>query len=448
VRFIAHYRARRDPDALNEIASSAFCLFSAFGVLTYGIAVVLALSLGRLFHLSPDQAAIGRTVLLVTALYVAMGMAFSVFGAVINGFQLYHVNNRVGIASTLATAIVNVVVLQAGYGLIELVICTTAVRMLSYWVYRANAYRVVPSLRVRVGLFRRARVRELTTFSIYMAIIDWAIKVNYSVDVIVIGFFLNTAAVAMWSVPQRLAETTLRLTNQLNEVLFPVVVDHHTSSRLGRLQRILLVCTRLSLATVIPIGGALILLAAPLIEAWVGPDFGGSAIVAQLLALTVIVRVGCATSSVLLKGAGRHRLVAACNSATALVNLALSVALVRRWGLAGVAIGTLVPVASATLILVPSACRLVRLPIRRMLVESVWPALWPAAPMVAYVALTRPFFGLSLPAVALEMILSAGIYAAAFLGLAISSSDRRRVVNKLVELTGGPRVSMAPSEGV
>ena len=52
------------------------------------------------------------------------------FGGVINGFQRYDLNNIVGTASSIATAIVNVIVLLAGYGLVELVVATTAVRVL------------------------------------------------------------------------------------------------------------------------------------------------------------------------------------------------------------------------------------------------------------------------------------------------------------------------------
>ena len=66
-----------------------------------------------------------------------------------------------------------------------------------------------------------------------MLLIDWANKVNYAVDALVIGVFLNTGAVALWSVSQRLAETTQRLTNQLNDVLFPNVVDNERASRSG-----------------------------------------------------------------------------------------------------------------------------------------------------------------------------------------------------------------------
>jgi len=119
--------------------------------------------------------------------------------------------------------------------------------------------------------------------------------------------------------------------------------------QVDRLQRLFLVGTRLSLATVVPIAAVLILMAGPLIRAWVGPGFDGSVIVVQLLASIVVVRVGTATASTLLKGAGRHRLVAVVNVVTAIVNVSLSIALVKPLGLAGVAIGTLVPVSAAAI---------------------------------------------------------------------------------------------------
>src|SRR4030095_9063393 len=344
VKFVAQYRARQCARALNEIRSTMFSLFVGFGTIAYLTALALSFNLANLFNLTPDQAHTGRIVLLVISVYVAAGIAFSVFGGVINGFQRYDLNNIVGAASSIVAAAVHVLLLLAGYGLVELVIATTTVRLLTYWVYRANAYRVFPGLQLRMRLFSRARLHEVTTVSIYMALIAWGNKLHYSGDALVTGAFLNTSAVAVWSIAQRLAETTQRLTNQLNDVLFPAIVDHDTAQRSNRLQKIFLVWTRLSVASVVPIGGALMLLSRPLIYAWVGPSFEGSVVIIRLLAFTVIVRVACATSTTLLKGAGRHRLLAFVNIGTSLVNVALSVALVGRFGLAGVAVGTLIPV--------------------------------------------------------------------------------------------------------
>ena len=106
VKFVAQYRARRDYRGLNEILSTIFVVFAAFGVFTYLVAIVVAVFLGRFFLLSPEQVHIGRIVLLITSLNVAAGTAFSVFGGVINGFQRFDLNNIVGTVSSIVTATV------------------------------------------------------------------------------------------------------------------------------------------------------------------------------------------------------------------------------------------------------------------------------------------------------------------------------------------------------
>jgi O-antigen/teichoic acid export membrane protein len=441
VKFVAQYRARRDLRALNEILSTTFVLFAALAAVTSLVAIGLAVYIDRIFQLTPDQVNLGRLVLLVTSVNVAAGTMFSVFGGVINGFQRFDLNNIVGTVSSVITAIVNVVVLSLGYGLAELVIATTVVRVLTYGVYRANAYRVFPGLRLSASLFTRARLREITGFSIYMALIDWARRLNYGVDAFVIGAFMNTAAVAVFSIGQRLAEMTLRLTNQLSEVLFPTVVDNDAASRAARLQVIFLQGTKLSLATVIPIGGALMLMGTPLVHAWVGPDFAGSVIVLHLLTLTVIVRVGTGTATTLLKGAGRHRLVAYTTIAAAAINFSLSIAFVRSMGLMGVALGTLLPVtASSIFVLFPAGARRVQVSMARALAEAVWPAAWPAAAMIAFVEATRDLVGPSLIAVAAEMIAASLVYAVTFLFFGIGPVERRFYFSKGAELAGGWRV--------
>jgi len=441
VKFVAQYRAKRDVRALNETLSTTFYVFAAFGVLTYLVAIVIAVFIGRVLHLSPDQVHIARLVLLITTVFVALGTACTVFGAVINGFQRYDINNVTGTASTIVIAVVNVLVLWAGYGLVELVIATTVVRVLTFGIYRANAYRVFPEMRLRFDLFRRDRLKELTSFSIFMALIDWSNKLNYSIDAIVIGIVMGTGPVAVWSVGQRLAEAAQRLTNQLNEVIFPNIVDHSSSERLDRLQRLFLVGTRLTLATVVPISAVLLLMAGPLVRAWVGPDFGGSVIVVQLLALVVVVRVGNATSATLLKGADRHRLVAGVNVVTAIVNVSLSVVLAKSMGLAGVAIGTLVPcTVSAFFVLFPASCSRVGVSVRRAFMEAVWPALWPAGTMAAYILISRPMIPASLPAVLVNMGVAVSIYAATFLAFGIDAVERRFYLSKAFEVTTRMRV--------
>jgi len=432
VKFVAHYRAQRNTSALNEIVSTIFFVFAAIGLLTYAGAVLLAMNLQRLFTITAGDAVIGQNLLLITGAYVAMGFPFSVFGAVVNGFQRNYLNGRIAILTTITVALANAAVLMMGYGLILLVAVTTAIRTLSYFAYRLNAYRVFPELRINIAHVNLARLREITTFSIFMLLIDLANKLNYSTDTIVIGVFLGPASVAVWAVAARLIQIIHQMTGQLNAALLPVVVDGAALGHTDRLRKVLLQGTRLSLAMVIPAACGVALVAEPLIVGWVSAEYTASAAVLRVLAAVVIIRVGNATATTLLKGAGRHRLLAYSNLSIAVLNLALSAALVQQFGLNGVAFGTLLPLAVVSLVfLFPSACRVVALRVRVAFREAVWPAVWPALLIAALIFGSRHSAGTE-PIV--EAVITAVLYPAIFLGLAVKRSERQWYLEKSREL--------------
>ncbi len=425
VRFVAQYRARRDADGLNEIASTLFGIFSVTGCLAYAVFLLVAFNIEHLVRAPADQAT-ARSLLLIIGVYVSLGFPFSVFGGIINGFQRYDVNNIVGICSSVLVAIVNVVMLTAGFDLVQLVAATTTVRVLTYFVYRINAYHVFPALALRPSRFQWSRVREITGFSIYISIIDWSNKLNYSIDALIIGAYLSTAAVTLWTVPQRIAEVLQRFTNQLNGVLLPVVVDSASGERRERLRAIFVQGTRLSLVSVVPLAAALVLLARPLIHAWLGPRFDGSIVVARVLIAVVAVRVGSATATTVLKGAGQHRVLAFSNAGAALANVGLSLLWIRRFGLVGQALGTLLPVACTSIgLLWPIACRRVGLTVAHAFRLAVWPALWPVAVMTVVVIPLRDALPARLWSVALIGAAGVFCYAATFLAFAVKQDERR-----------------------
>jgi O-antigen/teichoic acid export membrane protein len=185
----------------------------------------------------------------------------------------------------------------------------------------------------------------------------------------------------------------------------------------------------------------------PVIRTWVGtrkPELLGSVPVLQILAVAVAIRVGNGTATTLLKGAGQHRMLAGVHLATGVANVALSIVLVQTWGLAGVAVGTLVPTAlSAFLIVYPAACRRVGVPLRAALVYAILPALWPALVVGAALVLTRAILPGEFPALVAQVALGGLLYLALFVA-AVGSRDRALYAAQVRRLLGRRRVIGGP----
>jgi O-antigen/teichoic acid export membrane protein len=226
----------------------------------------------------------------------------------------------------------------------------------------------------------------------------------------------------------------------LNDALFPSVVDSDAAQREDRLQTILVQGTKLSLALGAPLCLGLIVLADPLVAGWVGPRFSESVLPTQILLAVVLVRVSTASANLILRGAGQHRLLAFTNASAAIVNVALSVALVRPLGLVGVALGTFVPVTISTaFVLFPAACRRVAMPIHRPVLRAMWPAIWPALVMIALLRFGAPLRPDGLRGVALHFAAGGLVYAGLFLAFAMDADERRLYWTKVRALVARQR---------
>jgi O-antigen/teichoic acid export membrane protein len=84
-----------------------------------------------------------------------------------------------------------------------------------------------------------------------------------------------------------------------------------------------------------------------------------------------------------LQGMARHRLLAATSLGSGLVNLALSIALVRPLGLTGVALGTLIPNAIEFAIIIPFVMKVIGVRPGNFLKEVLLPVLGPGLLMVS-----------------------------------------------------------------
>jgi O-antigen/teichoic acid export membrane protein len=161
--------------------------------------------------------------------------------------------------------------------------------------------------------------------------------------------------------------------------------------------------------------------------------------VIYVLSIVVALRVGNATSTVILKGHGQHQLLAFSNIAMAISNLVLSIALVRWYGLVGVALGTLIPMIATSLFLIfPAACRRLELRPFQVFQHSVWPVAWPAAVMAAILLATRSWNREGWAFLFFQVMFGGVVYTTLFLKFAISKGEREWYLGVIREVVNWP----------
>jgi O-antigen/teichoic acid export membrane protein len=345
--------------------------------------------------------------------------------AVLRGLQRFGLINLIAVSATLAQAAATVAVLLLGGGVVGLAAISIPLTALTQVPMLVVIRRVAPDLRVGFRGAQRRLVSTVISFSASLVVINSAGVTKTKTDEIVIAGALPLATVAPYSIARRVSELPTRLTYQFVRVLFPLASELHGAGDRARLRTLYVDSTRLTLALFVPLGIGLMVLADPFLTAWVGAAYGRDAHVATILVGAAMLDIVIWPAASMLQGSNAHRPLALFAAATALVNLGLSIALVRSMGVTGVAFGTLIAAGLEVLVVVPFAMRRYAVGARTMVLEAFAPGLLPAVPAVAALfALRAALAPSSLAAVVLVGAIGALVYAAGYLSFSASAAER------------------------
>lgn len=429
VRQITQADAQGDENGVNEVLSTFLVVYGALGLVALAATALLALTvLPRFPNLSPEQIPTAQWVLGILGFRMAIGFPMGIFGAVTTARQRFALTGSVAIAVALLQAAATFLILRAGYGLVPLVAATTSLNVLSYVAYAAVARQTFPGMRLSPSLFSRRQVREVTAFSFYLFLISIAIHVGTSVDNLIIGAFAGTSAIAVYTVALRLAEYQRQLCGQFSGFLFPLMVRFDASGDGEAMRATLVDGTRLALGLVSGVTVCLLAFGGDIVTFWMGPGFSGSIVPLYLLALAGVIVVAQGPAGNSLLATGRHRLVAGVSILNILLNIVLSLALVSRYGLTGVAFGTTIPyiVLNAGIVM-PVAARAVNIPVFAFFASVLTPSLMAAVPAAAVAVLIRT---MTTPGSFLTVVAQAAVvgilFVAAFCMVGLRGRDRAR----------------------
>jgi O-antigen/teichoic acid export membrane protein len=361
-RFVAHYAANDDATDLGRVVSTALFTNGAFGILVLAIAGVVAWNLDLLLTVPGDWTHTARGLVLVFGVGSALGFPLNLFGHVLEGFQRFTWIGGVQATLTVVRAGLTVWVLSHGYGVLAVGVVTLATTVAGSLIYAGVVHRIYPQLRVRWASVDRAMFRQLAGFGLVACAIGVAAMLRFQADALVIGAFLSVQAVAHYSIASKLIFYVTDVVQAMAWVFTPVFSHLDAKRDLRRLGQALVKANRYSSFVAFPLTAFVAVAGQSLISVWVGSRYVSSYPVLLVLLLPTSLYLAQAGSPKLLYGMARHSVLAVVFLLEGVANLVLSIALVRRYGLLGVALGTAIPMAITSLFVLPLyVCRLLGL---------------------------------------------------------------------------------------
>lgn len=393
VRYVAKYSATGQHDEMNQLINTAMLSYGGIGAVAMLI-TLLATYYIRMFHgVHTNSLAEARWLLLMVGSSVSLGFPLGVFSGVLEGLQRFYLLYFVNITSTLLRALLIVVALRRGDGLLTIAFITVSLPLLNQMVNGIAAFRL---LRIRLGIrhVKRSTLKLIASYSSTTFIIIIAGRLRFKTDALVIGTFVSATAITYFTIGSRLVDYSTEVVTSLAQIFIPMSSQSQAQGDLDGLRKIFVVGNRACAFIMFPITAILTILGKSLIEAWVGPKYVATSYPVMLVLLyPMMLMYAQSASGRTLWGLAKHRTWAWVVLAEGISNLILSVILVRPYGIMGDAIGTAIPLTCSMLFFLPQhLCRLLGIKLRAYIQHAFLLPLALCIPLVAVLLLMRNWF--------------------------------------------------------
>ncbi len=353
VRYVSKFTAVEDNEGLARFFNTSLATYACIGLVATLVTLVGSHFVGSLFHIAPNFLTTARWLFLIVGLSVALGFPLGIFAGILEGLQRFYLLNFTNIVALVLRAALTVIALRRGYGLLMVGTITVLLPLLSAVARAFLVFRILP---IPIGwkYVDRSVFREMANYSGATFAIQVAYKLRFKTDVLVIGTFLNSAAITQFSIGSRLVDYASEVVSSLAQIFLPMSSQSDAKGDINRLRKIFVAGNRACALIIFPVAAILIILGKAVIEAWVGRKYvaGSYPVLIMILIPTTLVLAQNATPRILF-GMAKHKTLAWITSIEGVANLILSVVLVRRLGVIGDAIGTAVPLSFTALYFTP-----------------------------------------------------------------------------------------------
>src|SRR5208283_3166279 len=393
VRYVSKHLATGSKEDLAKLINTALFGYGCVGVVSMAVTAVMSIYVNSWFKIPPEFRSSAHLLIWMVGTSVALGFPLGVVGGFLEGLQRFDILNISTVVQTLLRALLIVVFLRHGWGLVTITFITVALPII------ASLVRVFIALHLRPVLFGwkyvdRPTFRTIVHYSSTTFMIMVAGRLKFKTDEIVIGSMISAAAITYFNIGARIVDYAGGVVNSLAGNFLPVASQSEATGNIGRLRKLFVAGNRLCAFTIFPITASLLILGKSVIEVWVGKKYIATSYpVLVIMIIPSTIMFAQAVSGRVLFGMSKHRTWAWVTLIEGVCNLTLSILLVRPYGIIGDALGTAIPLTCSFLLFMPGhLCRLLGIRLRTYLREAFVLPLVITAPLVAVLLLMKKWY--------------------------------------------------------
>lgn len=346
VRYYAKYKQNNDRASIYRLNGLFLLIFTVIGLIALICGAYLTTHLRLVFDngLTPAEYDLARKLMVLLTINLSLSFPMSVFGTIISANERFVFLKLLGMLRTVVGPLVNIPLLLMGFRSVGLVVSSLAFSLVTDVIY---IYYVIAKLdnKFYFTKFEKGLFRSLFTYTFFIAINMVVDQINNSIDKVLLGRFIGTTSVAVYSVGMSLYSYYMTISTSVSGVFTPRIHaiynatadaqqrDRNISDlfiRVGRIQFLILML----------FASGLVIFGKQFIRFWVGDGYDESYYVLLLIMIPASVPLIQNLGIEIQRAANKHQFRSIIYLGMAICNLILTIYLCQIYGAVGAAFGT------------------------------------------------------------------------------------------------------------
>lgn len=343
-RFSARFIAQKDEPALIGLYATAWYFLWFIGLV---VCIVLA-CWGLYFPETLAEAGADtqpyQWLMLILALQLLIIFPAYTAESYMEAYQEYYLKNNITIINTIIGNCLILYFITPDNALLLLAGVNAIGISTKYLFYIWYMHWKRPFLSCRRRYFSWQQLKTLFRFSIKTVIQGICYRIETATDSLVIGLVMSPAVVPLYSVPANLINYLRMICMNATQVFMPYFSGLTATGEKEKVIRVYLSVSKITVGFILMLGVGVFVLGEEFLRLWVGDEIANSYLdIRVYLVSFILLPLLNPYASRYLTAIDKHGIFAKWQPVTALANLGLSLLLIGPMGIAGVALGSLIP---------------------------------------------------------------------------------------------------------
>lgn len=326
---------------LNKYISTMFFLFLTIGLCLLLLSFSLIGYLDTLFLIPTGLLSIAKTTFIIFIMTFFISFIGSIFQTILYAKGYFHIQAFIGTVKALFSAFFIAFILSLDYSIVEISLVNLSITIFFSFIMYLITKMYVP-FHVSSQYFDFNILKKMFSPSIHYFIVAATATIILYSDNIIISSYIGLSSVAIYAIGYKIVDISQKLLFKVVDVMIPDIAKLYSEKEYLTIYRlhnkVLLYSTILGTLGY----GFLFIFGIDIIELWVGKQYTLDASIFNIFVFFGFWHTWVHVSAVFNVAMGNHRQTSYMGIANAILNIVLSIILLKVYGLIGVALGTLI----------------------------------------------------------------------------------------------------------